>query len=154
MDWQPVGIVVSGALSVAAITAAVLGQRRADGLAQDAAASARRSADAADRAALALEHLASDRGPQWKLEHLQGGAYTLTNVGPATARRVHINTGDLRVVDGQLDFEQIGSGSAVKFIAVRTLGSHEDTVTVEWSPDGEPNQRKTWSRPLPGNPTR
>jgi len=151
MDWQPVGIVVSGALSVAAIGVATLGQRRADKLAEDAADSARRSADAADRAALALERLASDRGPQWVLEHLDLDAFILTNVGPSTAHRVRIDAAELGV---QSSFEQILAGDSVKFLALGSMDTTDDTVTVEWSPEDEPGERKTWSRPIPGNPTR
>jgi len=151
MDWQPVGIVVSGALSVAAISFAWFGQRSADRLAQDAANSARRSAGAADRAALALEHLASDRGPQWQLEHLDNDAFILTNIGPSKAHGVRIAAAELDVLS---NFEEVRPGDSVKFLALGSLSSRDDTVTVEWSAEGDPGQRKTWSRPLPSNPTR
>ena len=153
MDWQAVGVVVSGVLSVAALSVAGLGQRRTDKLAQDAANSARRSADAADRSSAALERLALDHGPQWQLEHLENDAFILTNIGPATVHRVLIDAGDLQI-HGPSEFEQVLPGSSVKFLALGSLSASNDTVTVTWAPDEERDVTKTWSRPIPGNPSR
>jgi hypothetical protein len=138
MDWQGVGVVVTGVLSVVAIGIGVRGRRETDRLAL--------------RLVGALEQMAADRGPQWQLEHLENDAFILTNTGPSTVHRVRIDAAELGIHG--LEFEQILPGSSVKFLAVGSLATSDDTVTVEWSPDGGPGRAMTWSRPIPGNPTR
>jgi hypothetical protein len=111
---------------------------------------ARPSADAADRSSAVLESLALDRGPQWQLEHLENDAFILTNIGQATVPRCAHQC--RRPPDPWS--ERILPGSSIKFLALGSLSATNDNVMVNWSPDEERDVTKTWSRPIPGNPSR
>jgi hypothetical protein len=86
------------------------------------------------------------------LAHFENDAFLLTNVGRSSA------------YDVRVDFPETIRGSApeaavvepddfVKFLALRTLATHDDTVTVTWAtrPDGG-EERARWRRPLPSRP--
>lgn len=154
MDWQAIGVVVSGVIAIVALVVSVIGQRASD-------AHAKRSADAAERMAAALERQYLERerasdtpGVAWRLEHFQGDTYMLTNVGRAPAYRVHVDTGDISIVRGEMDHEEIDADGWIKFLAALSLGTTDDTITVTWadSPHSEPSH--DWKRPLPPRPPR
>jgi hypothetical protein len=175
MDWQPLGIAVVGVLSIAALgqTAARdrVTRRRmavADVRARDAEMqatlalqAAEESASAGARAAAAVERMAktlerqaiqaernsSAPGVAWTLEHAQGQSYLLTNVGRAAAYDVEIRLDAGIRTMGELRHEELQPAAAVKFIAVVTPDSLDDTVTVIWK--GRTLVEHTWSRPLP-----
>ena len=68
----------------------------------------------------------------WTLEPLQGDAYLLTNGGTANAYQVHLDLGDIQIVRGERDLEILRPGEARQFIAARSMGTANDTVTVSW----------------------
>jgi hypothetical protein len=175
MDWEPVAIIAIGALSVVLLVLTGLreraGRRRASELrarVADAEASAlrareaairssraaRRSADAVERIAKAAERdavQAERRSPgpgvTWTLEHVQGKAYRLTNVGRAAAYEVVIHLDPAIRTMGELRHEVLEPSGSIKFMAVLTPESRDDTVTVTWK--GRTLVEHVWSRPLP-----
>jgi hypothetical protein len=154
VDWQAVGVLVSSVLAVVAIVVSVVGQRASD-------AHAKRSADAAERMASALERQSLERertsdtpGVAWRLEHFNGDTYMLTNVGRAPAYRVHVDTGDISVVRGDMDHNAVDADGWIKFLAVLTLGTTDDTITVTWADSPGGDRTHEWKRPLPPRPPR
>lgn len=147
------GVIASTVMAIVAIVVSVFGQRRADALAERSAAATERMAKALEGRALEDEHRSPTPDAAWKLQHFQGDTYLLTNAGRATAYDVHVDTGDL-VVRGEHDHERIEPDGFAKFLAVRTWGTRDDTITVTWSTTPGGSDRHTWQRPLPPRPPR
>jgi hypothetical protein len=171
MDWwEPIGIAVTAVLAIAALVqnhrgTKASGQKasEADSKAQRALDAAESSAAAADRSANAVERMAeamqaraaeaergaAEPGVAWTVEHLQGVAFLLRNVGRAPALDVKIGLHPtVNKVGDDLDHDLIGPSGGVKFFASLSLATTDDTVTVSWTerPGGP---RHTWRRPLP-----
>jgi hypothetical protein len=158
VDLGDIGSVGSAAIALLALLVAIVGQRKADA----AVDHARRSADAAERMATALEDRAVERerlseapGVVWRLEHFQGDSYVLTNAGRAPAYEVHVDTGDIPIVRGtERDQAVIEADGFLKFMAARSMGTKDDTITVTWADEQGSSRRHRWARPLPPKPPR
>ena len=148
-------------ISAGALLVAVLSYRRDRGASREAAASAERSAARADEAVAAQKRMAEALEAQlppssatWCLEHFQGDSYLLTNSGTASAYQVHLDLGDIQIVRGELNPALLRTGDAHKFMAARTMGTVNDTVTVSWRDSPTSSQGRQWARPLPPRPPR
>jgi hypothetical protein len=106
-------------------------------------------AETLERRAVESERTSDRPGVAWTLEHLQGVAFLLTNVGRAPAFDVHIGLHPtVNLVGDDLDHDAIGPSGAVKFFASLSLATKDDTVTVSWTErPGGPTL--TWRRPFP-----
>ena len=141
---------------------------RAQQTADDAAEAANRPAAASESLAAATERMAkalereartaAREGPipqaAWTLAHNQGDTYLLNNVGTAVAYDVHVDTGDMvvRVPSGTWPRAEMSPDDAMKVLAVRTMGTKDDTVTVTRASEPGGSERHTWTRPLPPKP--
>lgn len=145
---------------------------RADAASQAASeraeAASRLSIDAMTRIANALEALASDgirvgdQAPNsarttvsWALKHFNGDMYLLENTGDAIAYQVTL-TADPSLLRFPKEWEStpvVKPGEAVRFGALRTMGTRDSTIAVNWrdEPEGE---EQTWRYPLPPRPPR
>lgn len=86
--------------------------------------------------------------PPWRVEHVGGNTYALTNGGYETAYDVHIEPpADTPAYD--VDFPQIGPMSSKQFLLVFTMDSPSREISVTWrrSPESEPEA--AWTTPLP-----
>ena len=91
----------------------------------------------------------------WDLSHFQGDAYLLTNTGNATAFSVQISAHKSLMTPGELpDRQDLRPGEAIKFMAARSMGTTDSTITVEWSNDEPESERDVWRYPLPPRPPR
>jgi hypothetical protein len=91
----------------------------------------------------------------WELAHFQGDKYLLTNAGDATAHNVQISAHESLLQVGEwVREEQVRPGEAVPFMAVRTMGTSDSTITVEWSDSSDGEERNVWRYPLPPRPPR
>jgi hypothetical protein len=115
------------------------------------AVAAERSADADQRSITLAEAEAAKYAPPWDLRWEAGDTYLLTNGSDEPTLEVKLDLGDIPVARGELEHTRIGPGSAVKFLAGRTMGTTNDTVTVTWRrfPDGP---ILDWQHPLPAKP--
>jgi len=88
--------------------------------------------------------------PAWQLTHHGGDTYLLENVGDATAYDVDVQAPpDLPFrARTPLPANELAPQQVIQFMAVRTLGTKDDTMTVVWS-DVSGSQRQEWLRPLP-----
>lgn len=148
---------------------------RADAASQAASerseAASRLSIDTMTRIADALEKLASDginigdlhvlgsgkssAKVTWVLRHFQGDMYLLENVGEATAYDVSLDADPTLMRFGKEwdPTPEVKSGEVVQFGAVRTMGTRDSTITVQWR-DGADGDLQTWRYPLPPRPPR
>ena len=171
VDWTAAGVIVSGALALAALVVQQVNRRTdrrgGEQVAREAAARAERAEAIAARAVGAEERMAKAQEDQavaaaraapapqaaWTLEPTGGGNFQLTNVGNATAYAVHMDLGDAGgAIDNVLDHPILAPGSAVRFLSAPDYETTDDTATVTWAvaPDREPTD--TWKRPLPPHP--
>lgn len=146
---------------------------RADAASQAAAeraeAASRLSIDTLSRIADALESLAQAGPPSatthtyqglsanrarvaWSLVHHAGDTYLLENIGDATAFDVALSADETLLTQGEWKrADEVKSGEAITFMAVRTLGTRDSTITVQWKADGG-DDVETWRYPLPPRP--
>ena len=147
---------------------------RADAASQAASerseAASRLSIDTMTRIADALDKLAADginvgdlhvlasaSAPakvSWSLTHFQGDTYLLENTGEASALDVVLSADETMLQHGEWQRAgELKPGEAIRFMAVRTMGTRDSTITVQWrnAPDGE---AQTWRYPLPPRPPR
>lgn len=61
---------------------------------------------------------------------------------------MHLDLGDVKIVRGELDSALLRAGEAHKFLAVRTMGTANDTVNVSWLDSPTSPDRHRWARPL------
>jgi hypothetical protein len=92
----------------------------------------------------------------WTLAHFNGDTYILTNTGDATAYDVQISAHESLLQVGEwVREERVRPSETVTFMAARTMGTSDSTITVEWSTSPEDDgQRDTWRYPLPPRPPR
>jgi len=91
----------------------------------------------------------------WSLTHFQGDKYMLTNVGDATAYNVQVSAHESVHKHGEwAERDQLRPGEATTFMAVRTMGTTDSTITVEWSDEPGGEERESWRYPLPPRPPR
>jgi len=69
-------------------------------------------------------------------------------------RRLHLDLGDIQIARGELDLAVLRAGEAHKFMAARTMGTANDTVTISWLESPTSPKRQQWARPLPPRPPR
>ena len=91
---------------------------------------------------------------KWYLSHLSGDTYQLDNCGTAAAFNLRIeHDPSLWVKDDGLP-GQIGPGEATTFMALRTMGTRDSTIVVNWAEADEPDAGiKEWRYPLPSRPS-
>lgn len=156
MDASTWANFISGGSFVVAVLALMLAwnsQRKAEA----AGNAADRSAHAQERMARALELQAIARAkasaePEvaWQLVHHGGDRYLLENVGTATAFDVMVTAPEgLWFRPPENDVEDLAPRASTTFTAARSLGTHDDTITVAWSDHSGGEHRRTWHRPLP-----
>lgn len=90
----------------------------------------------------------------WALSHFQGDTYLLENTGDASAFDVVLSADETLLQRGE--WQRAGEmkpGEAIKFMAVRTMGTRDSTITVEWRNSSE-GDVQTWRYPLPPRPPR
>ena len=159
VEWPAAAAVGAAVFAFLALVVAVV-----------AAAYARGSRDATNRQATAaeaqveimrrqvdlMERQGSARGgarevpyvSPWTLHHFRGDTYLLTNSGTSSEYDVHIELPGNTPGRGPFDHEQIDPRSSVKFMAIRTMASSSDEVTITWS--REPSGKQlTWKTVLP-----
>ncbi len=90
---------------------------------------------------------------QWELVHHAGDTYRLTNVGELEARAVRLVSNETLPLDNIEGGPDLGPGEALTFMAVKTLGTMDSTITVNWREEPEGEER-TWRYPLPARPPR
>ena len=136
-------------------------QRAGEASAERSEAASSLTIDALTRMADALEQLRE--GPQgarslgqpvaWSLTHFNGDTYQLTNIGRVPADDVKVHTHETLLVPRPLpDGETVGPGEAVTFMALRTMGTSDSTITVTWIDESGSEGR--WRYPLPPRPRR
>lgn len=91
----------------------------------------------------------------WRLSHFQGDMYLLENTGKATAYDVRLDADPTLTRFGKewVPSPELKSGDVMQFGALRTMGTRDSTITVQWrnSLDGD---EQTWRYPLPPRPPR
>ncbi len=88
-------------------------------------------------------------GVRWSLEWAGGERYSLENVGDEVATSVSIVTHETLPIFEmpEMPIGKMEPGEIADFMAVRTLGTRDATISIEYTnPAGE---QKTWSRALP-----
>jgi hypothetical protein len=88
----------------------------------------------------------------WSLTHFQGDRYMLENVGAATVYAVKLSADESLLQPEELpSAEQMRPGDNVTFMAARTFGTTDSTITVSWNDEsGDPQD---WRYPLPPRPS-
>jgi hypothetical protein len=117
-----------------------------------------------DRMAIALEVLSTkDFGQnqglaevpkvEWTLRWFNGDTYILTNEGNAVAISVKITAHESLMTPSELpESEDVQPSEALTFMAARSLGTVDSTITVTWRDDS--GNERTWRYPLPPRPPR
>lgn len=91
---------------------------------------------------------------RWKLTHFNGDTYMLDNIGDKTAIRVEASVAE----DSHLYFrkppvQDLPAHEALTFMAGRTFGTSDSTITIQWSDPDTPDRRHEWRFPLPPKPS-
>jgi hypothetical protein len=144
------GVIVALAFGIRSDYRAGKASERAEAAARTTESYTQRVVDALERIAAsggAKKGAAPPRRVRWILEHHDGDRYRLTNAGDATAHNVEISAHEsLPLVDVPPPMD-IEPGQAVSFLAARSFGTSDSTITVSWVDDG--SQPRTWKYPLP-----
>lgn len=183
VDLDAAGTLIQAIATVVALAGVIVtfvltsrGQKhdreRAERAEEAAAASAERSENAAaltidslTRIAAAVEEVAAKPAGilpgapapkvRWELRRHAGDTYMLTNTGTATAYNVRINAHPSLMAPQELPAEQeLAENEALTFMAARTFGTSDSTITVTWSNKPHGEERETWRYPLPPRPGR
>ncbi|MFI1241433.1 hypothetical protein [Nocardia salmonicida] len=154
-DWATAG--VAGLALVVAVVAATASWKSLR-WEQETAESARRSAEAAERANLLTERVLSG-GPrtqlpsaeaevEWALEHPAGHRYVLRNTGDAIAEHVRVDESQIGAIARGLPTDAvIRPGEGVDLMMVGTFGNPmPNQVYVEW---GNPSRPFRAAIPVP-----
>jgi hypothetical protein len=131
---------------------------QANAAAERSESAARLTEEYTRRVVEALETMARQRGGEtgfqpilarvrWSLEHHLGDAYRLTNIGDAVAENVRVAAHESLILRAPQP-ETMGPGEAVTFIAARSMGTSDSTITVRWS-GGDVGEEQSWRYPLP-----
>lgn len=76
-------------------------------------------------------------------------------LGDATAYNVQVSAHESVHKRGEWAArDQLRTGEATTFMAVRTMGTTDSTITVEWSDEPGDEERESWRYPLPPRPPR
>lgn len=171
MGGQWIGIVITAALSIAALFVSVRALRhsaRSAEAAERSAHASERSADASEESSQAAERsaqadersvalaeaeakAAAARSP-WQLTYNGGSQYLLTNEGAETAYRVEIKSADPAAFIRSQEPQDLGPGDVLDFIATFAMGVKDRRITVTWHREPESNgtEPQSWRSPLPG----
>lgn len=115
------------------------------------AVAAERSADADQRSIALAEAQAAKYAPPWVLRLEKSNLFLLVNDSDEPVFDVRLDLGDINTGDSDLAHARIGPGSAVRFLAFRTFGTQDDTLTVTWRRRPGTSELD-WVYPLPENP--
>lgn len=88
---------------------------------------------------------------EWRLSHYQGDRYQLDNFGAGNAYLVRLSADPSMLLHAD-ELEagtDIPAGQAATFIAARTMGTRDSTITVTWKAAPEDVADLTWRYPLP-----
>ena len=85
---------------------------------------------------------------QWRIEHVDRGAFLLRNTGTVDATNVTIASDLIIAFEKNAETMDLKSGQAGAFIAVLKNTSGGITVHVTWTPSDGTGER-TWSEPVP-----
>jgi len=135
-----------------------------------AEAASRLSIDTMTRIADALDKLAADglnvgelhvleaksarAKVSWSLAHFQGDTYLLENTGDASAFDVLLSADETLLQRGEWQRAgELKPGEVIQFMAARTLGTRDSTITVQWRDSAE-GEQQIWRYPLPPRPPR
>lgn len=92
---------------------------------------------------------------KWSLTHFSGDTYKLENIGDAEAHNVRLSShSSLMHPKEWPSSERLRPGEALTFMAARTMGTVDSTITVTWSPTEDPEDQDVWRYPLPPRPRR
>lgn len=115
----------------------------------------RRVVEALERIAAAPTATGSAVAPaprvRWKLAHHAGDTYVVENVADLTAENVRVTAHDSMMFDAP-EPQDLGPGEAVTFLAVRTMGTSDSTITVTGS--SRSGTEEVWRYPPPDRPPR
>jgi hypothetical protein len=149
------GVIVALALGIRSDSLTRRGQKAEQEFAARSAERAEAAARTADgyteRVLEALEQIAAGPPPprvRWKLEHLDGDMYLLTNTGDAVATRVQMlshSSLPLHNRPAEVDIDPDGTWT---FLAAPSLATSDYTITVAWR-DEDSVEERTWQYPLP-----
>jgi hypothetical protein len=90
----------------------------------------------------------------WSLAHHGGDTYILTNTGEATAYNVQLSAHESLMREDEWASEpKVRRGDVVQFMAARSMGTSDSTITVEWSTERD-GEKDVWRYPLPARPPR
>lgn len=90
----------------------------------------------------------------WSLKHQDGDMYLLENIGNGSAFDVRLSADATLLQRGEWQRDgELKPGEAIAFMAVRTMGTRDSTITVHWS-SGSEADLETWRYPLPSRPPR
>lgn len=90
---------------------------------------------------------------EWSMTHYKGDTYQLENVGAGAAFEVRIDHDPtLLFPQGEFDEPTIGGHEARIFMAFRTMGTRDSTLTVSWQASPDAEDREVWRYPLPPKP--
>jgi hypothetical protein len=102
-------------------------------------------------------HLPASRPPTkvaWSLRHHAGDTYLLENIGDASAFDVVLSADETLLQRGEWKRAgELKPGEAINFMAVRTMGTRDSTITVQWKND-DGDDLESWRYPLPPRPPR
>jgi hypothetical protein len=109
---------------------------------------AKRSASADERLTALAEAEAQRYDPPWEVEPAGGSRYLLLNDGREDAYDVHIEGDSVIRNPVPPQWDRVGQGETVEFVAATSLDQADSTVTVHWArqPGGEEH---THRRALP-----
>ncbi|WP_089021115.1 hypothetical protein [Micromonospora coriariae] len=86
---------------------------------------------------------------RWTLVHQHRSRYLLTNVGNGDARNVQVSAHESLPLFGLDEApKEVGPHETISFLAARTFGTKDSTITVTWT-DPETGGDRTWKYPLP-----
>lgn len=90
----------------------------------------------------------------WALRHFQGDAYILQNTGDAPAFDVVLSADETLLHPDEWErSDELKPDEAITFMALRTFGTRDSTISVQWRNDPE-GEEQTWRYPLPPRPPR
>lgn len=148
-DWISLaGAIVAGIALGVSVVAAFFAKRQADA-ADEANRINRAMLDVARQQLKASSSDESERFPYvppWKVEHVTGDLFALTNGGSSEERDVTIVPPLQSAVGSSLHFDRIEAMSTRTFMIVLTEASPNRNLTVTWNHDGIP---ETWQTVLP-----
>lgn len=99
--------------------------------------------------------LANPARVKWSLEHSAGDTYKLENIGDAEAHNVRLTSHESLMHPREWPApERMRPGEALTFMAARTMGTVDSTITVTWNPTEDSEEEDVWRYPLPPRPPR